>query len=87
MIDPEEIETIDLSDYPSEFRIALLEELGFETDGEFIFKDDKLVKDRYTDKPVRVEEMAILPGKEQGEVIIIEDCVFSLIHYFTEFEE
>ena len=83
----EGLETIDLSQYPEEFRIALLEELGFETDGEFIFKDGKVVKDRYTDKPVRIEEMAILPGKEKGEIIIIEDCVFSMIHYFMEFEE
>jgi len=87
MPNPEELETIDLSKYSEEFIIALIEELGFETDGDFIFKDDKPIRDRYTDRCVHIKEMAILPGKEEGEIVIIEDNIFSFIHYFMEFED
>jgi oxalate decarboxylase/phosphoglucose isomerase-like protein (cupin superfamily) len=84
MVSLEELESIDLSKATTEFKIALLEELGFGSDGEFVTKDGERVKDRYTDNEVRLDNMAILPGKV-GEVIIIEDGVFSIIHYQEEF--
>ena len=49
-------------------------------------KDGERIKDRYTGKDVPVAMMAILPGMDEGEAIIIEDCIFSLIHYFEEFD-
>lgn len=82
----DELEVIELEGVSKESKIALLEELGFGSDGEFVTKDGERWKDRYTDKDIPLDKMAIFPGREQGEVVIIEDSIFSLIHYMEEFE-
>ena len=78
------METISLKQVDSESKIALLRELGFESDGEYVLNlDGTKVMDRYLDIPIKVENMVILPGS----VIILDDNVLSLSHYMEEFPD
>jgi hypothetical protein len=79
------LELITIKNTPKDFRIKLLQALGYDVDreGVFVTKDGKPVIDRYIDKPVRVDNMAILPGS----VIVIDDNPISIAYYFEEHKE
>ena len=78
------METISLKEVSLNSKIALLKELGFDSDGEYVldFKRNK-VMDRYVDIPVKVENMVILPGS----TIILDDNILSLSCYMEEFPD
>ncbi len=76
------MELISLKQVSSESKIALLKELGYSSDGEFVLdsKGNRIL-DKYLEIPVKVENMVILPGSE----IILDDNELSLSKYLEEF--
>lgn len=78
------MELVSIRDLNAESRILLLRELGYDSDGEWIYDaDGRKVFDRYTEEPVRLDRMAILPGS----TIILDDNPVSISNYFEEFGE
>ena len=75
---------VSLNTFNKSEKVFLLKELGFKTDGEFIFyENDKKVVDKYLNIPVRFENMMILPGN----TIILDDNEYSLSMYMEEYRE
>jgi hypothetical protein len=67
---------------PLECKILLLQELGFSSDGTFVLdKTGERMLDRYTTEPVRIDNMAILPGS----TIILDDNPLSVSSFLEEF--
>lgn len=63
-------------------RIALLRELGYTSDGEYILdKNGNRVLDRYTAEPVHLSHMVIVPGS----TIVLDDNPLSIAHYWEEY--
>jgi hypothetical protein len=63
-------------------KIALLKALDYKSDGVFVLNKDKSkVIDRYTKEPVKINNMAILPGS----TIIIDDNPVSIASYLEEY--
>ena len=63
-------------------KILLVEQLGYTSNGEFIFDDQgNKVIDRYIEIPVRLDNMVILPGS----TIILDDNELSISSYIEEF--
>lgn len=78
------METIFLKEISANSKIALLKELGFDSDGEYVLDlHGNKVIDRYVDIPVKVENMVILPGS----TIILDDNILSLSCYMEEFPD
>ena len=78
------METISLKEVSINSKIALLRELGFDSDGEYVLDlEENKVIDRYIDIPVKVENMVILPGS----TIILDDNILSLSCYIEEFPD
>jgi hypothetical protein len=76
------MELISLKGTAPETKIAILKELGYGSDGEYVIDScGKKVIDRYLDIPVRLESMVILPGSE----IILDDNELSLSSYVEEY--
>jgi hypothetical protein len=75
-------ELISLTDMPRDVKIHLLKELGYGSDDKFVLgKDGQVLNDRYTDEPVRIDNMIILPGSE----IILDNNPLSVSSYMEEF--
>jgi len=78
------METILLKEVSVDSKIALLKELGFDSDGEYVLDSEgNKVLDRYIEIPIKVENMVILPGS----VIVLDDNILSLSHYMEEFPD
>jgi len=76
------METVLLKNVSLDSKIALLKELGYDSDGEFVLDlQGKKILDRYLEIPVKVDNMIILPGSE----IILDDNELSLSKYLEEF--
>jgi len=76
------METISLKTIAVESKIALLKELGFNSDGEYVLDlDGNKIIDRYIELPVRIENMVILPGS----TVILDDNELSILKYMEEF--
>lgn len=76
------MELISLKNISMQSKILLLNQLGYTSDGEFIYDtENKKVIDRYIDIPVRVNNMVILPGS----IIILDDNELSISSYIEEF--
>lgn len=76
------MELVSLKNVSLRSKIALVEQLGYSSDGEFILdsKGDKVI-DRYIDVHVRLNNMVILPGS----TIILDDNELSISSYIEEF--
>ncbi len=75
------MELISLKEISLKSKLLLLKELGYESDGIFIFdKEKKRVIDKYIDIPVKVENMLIFPGSET----ILDDNELSVSLYMEE---
>jgi len=85
--DEKKLDTVDMSLWPKEVKVKLLEALGFGAsfDG-YVLKHGKRVFDLYTDEPVRVDNMNILPGPA-GIPVILNDNLLSLAEYFEDYGE
>ncbi|MFQ5620438.1 MAG: hypothetical protein ACE5FT_01185 [Candidatus Nanoarchaeia archaeon] len=74
-------ELISIKDMPKEAKIELLHELGYDSDGIVVLKDGKEHMDRYTDEPVRLDNMLILPGS----TVVLDNNPLSIQSYLEEF--
>ena len=79
------MELISLKEAPREFKLELLKALDLSVDekGIYVTKNKDLVKDPYTDKPVRFENMAIFPGS----TIVLDDNPLSIAAYIEDHPE
>ena len=75
-------EILSIKGMPFDCKILLLQELGFKSDGTFVLdKIGNIVLDKYTNDPVRLSNMAILPGS----TIILDDNPLSIVAYLEEY--
>jgi len=76
------MELISLKEVSVNSKIALLKEIGFNSDGEYVLDSNgNKVLDRYIEIPVKVNNMAIFPGS----TIILDNNELSLSLYLEEF--
>jgi len=76
------MELISLKEVSVNSKIALLKEIGFNSDGEYALDSNgNKVLDRYIEIPVKVNNMAIFPGS----TIILDNNELSLSLYLEEF--
>lgn len=75
-------EILSIKNMPFDCKILLLQELGFKSDGTFVLdKKDEIVLDKYTNEPVKLANMAILPGS----TIILDDNPLSIASFLEEY--
>ena len=80
------MELLSLKQAPREFRIELLKALDLSVDdaGNYVIgKDGVPLLDRYLNRPIRVDNMLILPGS----TIVLDDNALSIASYVEEFGE
>ncbi len=71
-----------MNEIPKEMKPLLLKELGLGIDENgFVTQNGKQVLDKYIREPVRVENMAILPGS----TIVLDDNPLSIALYIEEY--
>ena len=76
------MELVSLKNVSLHSKILLLQQLGYESDGEFIYDSEKKkVMDKYVDIPVNINNMVILPGS----TIILDDNELSISSYIEEY--
>jgi hypothetical protein len=76
------MESISLTTVSPEVKVALLRELGYDSDGEYVVTGSgERHHDKYTNELVRLEHMLILPGS----TIIIDNNPFSIASYLEEY--
>lgn len=66
---------------PRKFKIILLKELGYDSDGTFVFKKGKQCLDTYTEDPIRIDNMFIFPGS----TIILDNNPLSIASFFEDY--
>ena len=77
-------EFVPISEMPKDCKIALLRELGYNSDGVFVLeKGREKHKDRYTDDPIRIDNMIIFPGS----TIILDNNPLSISSFLEEFPD
>ena len=74
-------ELVSLKHMPNKAKIQLLRELGFDSDGVMVLKDGKTHLDKYTEDPIRIDNMLILPGS----TIVLDNNPLSIQSYLEEF--
>jgi len=75
------MEFISLKGLPKDVKLAILRELGYDSDGTFILdKVGKKVVDPYIEEPVRIDNMLILPGSE----VFLDNNPLSVASYFED---
>jgi len=75
---------ISLKGMSNDHKILLLKELGFSSDGTYVLdKDGQKVYDKYISEPVRISNMAILPGS----TVILDDNPLSIALYLEEYKD
>jgi uncharacterized protein with ATP-grasp and redox domains len=74
-------EIMSLKDMPLDCKILLLKELGFCSDGTYVVDNNgEQVLDKYIGEPVKIDNMAILPGS----TLILDDNPLSISSYLEE---
>ncbi len=74
-------ELISIQDVPKEVRIRILKELGYSHEAGYVLKDGQQVFDKYTDEPIKLDRMIIVPGS----VIVLDNNPLSIALYLEEF--
>jgi hypothetical protein len=78
------MEMLSLKNEPIELKIAILEKMGYSSDGTFIFDSSgDMIIDPYIDEAVRIDNMVILQGSE----IILDSNPLSFAGYFEDHGE
>ncbi|MDG6949942.1 MAG: hypothetical protein JRM77_08910 [Nitrososphaerota archaeon] len=78
------MEDVSIKDEPLEFRVLLLERLGYKLADDkthILTKDGVVVEDQYTHQPLKVMNFIVVPGSE----ILLDDNIVSLSAYFDEY--
>lgn len=76
------MELVSLKGVSVETKIALLNELDYDSDGEYVLDTSgNKILDRYLDIPVKLENMVVFPGS----TIILDDNELSISRYLEEF--
>lgn len=77
-------ELISIKDMPKSFKIMLLKELGYTSNGIHVFneKGEQCV-DKYTKEPIRIDNMAIFPGS----AILLDNNPLSIASFLEESED
>ncbi len=75
------MELVSLKNVSKASKIALLKELGYDSDGMFVLdsKGEKVL-DPYVDEPVFLDRMLLLPGS----TLILDNNALSIISYLEE---
>jgi len=77
-------EILSIKNMTLHFRILLLQELGYSSDGTFVLdKKGNRVFDKYVNEPVRLSNMAMLPGS----TIILDDNPVSIAAFLEEHDD
>jgi hypothetical protein len=67
---------------PANLKDTLLKELGLDADEHgYVTRDGRVVRDKYTNQPVAVENMMILPGS----TVVLDDNPLSIALYIQEY--
>jgi hypothetical protein len=74
------VEIISIKTMPLEARAELARQLGYEVDGHKILKNGSPALDPYTEEPVTLDNMAVVPGS----AILLKDNAVSFAAYFEE---
>lgn len=75
-------ELISIKDMPKELKIALLKNLDYDSDGEFVLDTNgKKHLDRYTGEEIKLDNMVILPGS----TIVLDNNPLSISSYLEEY--
>lgn len=74
-------ELISIKDMPKEMKITLLKELDYDSDGIFVTRNGLKYLDRYTEEPIKLDNMLIFPGS----TIILDNNPLSISSYLEEF--
>ena len=75
-------ELVSIKDMPRELKTLLLKELGYDSDGIFVLENDgKKLLDRYTNTPIKIDNMVIFPGS----TIILDNNPLSISSFLEEF--
>ena len=75
------MEQISLKEVSKDSKIALLKELGYDSDGEYVLDSNgNQILDKYIEIPIRIDNMVILPGS----AIILDDNELSIMKYMEE---
>ena len=73
---------ISIKDMPTDFKILLVRDLGYGSDGTFVLdKEGNKCLDKYTEEPIRLDNMAIFPGS----TIILDNNPLSLSSFLEEY--
>jgi len=76
------VRLLSLEDAPTAFKIKLVQELGYSSDGTYVLeKNGERCLDRYTKEPVQLNNMMILPGS----TIILDNNSLSISSFLEEF--
>lgn len=75
------MELISLREVSQDSKLALLRELGYESDGEHVLKDGQPVSDPFTGDPITLDNMVLLPGS----TVLTTDNEVSIASYFEEY--
>ncbi len=80
------MQTVSLGGLPKDFKIALLRQLGYGSDGTYVLgPSGEPYKDPFSGSSVEVQEMMILPGRSPP--VIIGDDPLSLAAYLEDYGE
>lgn len=76
------MEILSLKDTPLDFRISLAKELGYEVDpdGVHLLKGGEPALDEYSNDPLRLDNLAVLPGS----VVLLDNNPLSIAWYLEE---
>ncbi len=76
------MQLVSLRYMPANFKGVLLKELGLGIDeAGYVTRDGRVVKDKYIDQPVKVDNMMVLPGS----TIVLDDNPLSVALYIQEY--
>jgi len=73
---------ISIKEMPHEVKVALLKELGYDSDGIFVTeKNGQRVVDRYIEEEVRIDNMFLYPGS----TIILDNNPLSITSFLEDY--
>ena len=76
------LQLVSLRYMPANLKATLLKELGLNVDERgYVTRDGRVVRDKYIDQPVKLDNMMVLPGS----TIVLDDNPLSIALYIQEY--